>query len=66
MKTESTERSSKYELLRIAAMLLIVLHHYICHGVRHSLIPEMSMAYLSGLEFNRTLTSFLLMGGGNR
>lgn len=64
MKTERTERSSKYELLRIAAMLLIVLHHYICHGVRHSLIPDMSMAYLSGLEFNRTLTSFLIMGGG--
>lgn len=64
MKTESAERSSKYELLRIAAMLLIVLHHYICHGVRHSLIPDMSMAYLSGLEFNRTLTSFLIMGGG--
>ena len=45
-------------------MLLIILHHYIGHGVRHSLIPDMSMVYLNGLDFNRTLTSFLLMGGG--
>ena len=64
MKTESTERSSKYELLRIVAMLLIILHHFIGHGVRHSLIPDMTMVYLNGLDFNRTLTSFLLMGGG--
>lgn len=45
-------------------MLLIVLHHYICHGVRHGQVPDMRMLYLNGLEFNRTLTSFLLMGGG--
>lgn len=48
MKTESTERSSKYELLRIVAMLLIILHHYIVHGVRHSLIPDMTMVNLNG------------------
>ena len=59
MKTESTERSSKYELLRIVAMLLIILHHYIGHGVRHSLIPDMTMVYLNGLDFNRTLTSLI-------
>ena len=26
------ERNSNFELLRIFAMLMIVMHHYICHG----------------------------------
>lgn len=32
-------RQSNFELLRIFSMLLILIHHFICHGMNSKLAP---------------------------
>ncbi len=39
MHTPSKPRQSNFELLRIFSMLLILVHHFICHGASEKLTP---------------------------
>lgn len=39
MHTQSKPRQSNFELLRIFSMLLILVHHFICHGAEGKLPP---------------------------
>ena len=55
-----TERKSNFELLRIAAMLIIVAHHLAVHGV-----PDRAYhAWTAGALCNKLFTLFLTPGGG--
>ena len=51
-----TERKSNFELLRIAAMLMIVAHHLAVHGVQ-------GYAWSAGTMGNRLFQQFLIPGG---
>ena len=33
-------RNSSFELLRIVAMLMIVIHHFILHGICRNVMPD--------------------------
>lgn len=56
-------RSSNFELLRIAAMLMIVFHHYQAHGIQMALNPAMAGAWLSGSLPHRLVTLLFEPGG---
>ena len=56
---KKTDRQSNFELLRIFAMFLIVLHHCNCHGVFSYLQSNPSITYMSN-----ELISFFLSSGG--
>lgn len=58
-----TKRESKFELLRIVAMFMIVAAHYAGHGIKHVLAPEALNGFLSGSLLNRAFVSFLIPGG---
>lgn len=57
-------RTSKFELLRIFAMLMIVACHYANHGIRQRFFPDLSSIWLNGMPINKLFTSFLINGGG--
>lgn len=57
-------RSSNFELLRIAAMMMIVFHHYQAHGIQMALNPAMAGAWLSGRLPHRLITLSFGPGGG--
>ena len=48
------ERNSNFELLRIFAMLMIVMHHYICHG---------GFVFDKALTFNKAVSECAYWGG---
>ena len=51
-----TERKSNFELLRIAAMLMIVAYHLVCHGVQRHVLSVSPTG-------NRLFQQFLMPGG---
>ena len=51
-----TERKSNFELLRIAAMLMIVTYHLVCHGVQRHVLSVSPTG-------NRLFQQFLMPGG---
>ena len=58
------KRQSNYELLRIFAMFLIVLHHFANHGVMQCYKgPDYSTLWLSGSQLNQFF-SYLFFPGG--
>lgn len=62
--TNVRARKSNFELLRIFAMLMIIAHHFACHGIQHDL--EGSAAYViwrNGNLFNKIIDCLYAPGG---
>lgn len=58
------KRQTKFELLRIIAMIFICGHHYIYYGVMQNYNNEIAnQIYSSGLLFNKLYSQILLPGG---
>ena len=53
--TQKTERDSSLELLRIVAMLMIIAHHFACHGGFYF--------HANSIMLNRLWHKFIFMGG---
>lgn len=56
---EKIQRQSNFELLRIIAMFLIVLHHFCVHGI----FPLWNIVNVGGNSFNTYACEFLSIGG---
>lgn len=64
MNNTSKIRQSNIELLRIAAMLMIVGHHMAVHGIYHVMAGENAYSvYSMGTQLNKAFTSLFAPGG---
>lgn len=64
MNNSSKIRQSNIELLRIAAMLMIVGHHMAVHGIYHVTAGENAYSvYSMGTQLNKAFTSLFAPGG---
>lgn len=64
MSDSSRIRQSNIELLRIAAMLMIVGHHMAVHGIYHVTAGENAYSvYSMGTQLNKAFTSLFAPGG---
>ena len=64
MNNSSKIRQSNIELLRIAAMLMIVGHHMAVHGIYHVTAGENAYSvYSIGTQLNKAFTSLFAPGG---
>lgn len=64
MNNSSKIRQSNIELLRIAAMLMIVGHHMAVHGIYHVTAGENAYnVYSMGTQLNKAFTSLFAPGG---
>lgn len=64
MNNSSKIRQSNIELLRIAAMLMIVGHHMAVHGIYHVMAGENAYSvYSMGTQLNKAFTSLFAPGG---
>lgn len=57
------QRESKYELLRICAMIFIISHHYCVHGIMHCTEKQAYIDWYNGNLLNRFLACLLEPGG---
>ena len=56
-------RESNFELLRVIAMLMIVAHHFVVHGVMHYETAEQFICWADGVPLNKIMSVFLFPGG---
>lgn len=56
-------RESKYELLRIISMIMIISNHFVRHGIIYATTNVEYKAWNQGPEFNRVFSSLFLPGG---
>lgn len=63
MKALTDARDSRFELVRIIAMLLIIGNHLSTHGIMHVLSNDHYRLWMTGSVVNKIFTSFLSVGG---
>ena len=63
MKDLTDARDSRFELVRIIAMLLIIGNHLSTHGIMHVLSNDHYRLWMTGSVVNKIFTSFLSVGG---
>lgn len=61
--TRLIERKSNFELLRIFAMIAIVAHHLVVHGIQQITAPNAYDLYSTGSLLNKLFANFLIPGG---
>ena len=62
MIISKSHRQSNFELLRIFSMLLILLHHFICHGMQAKVAPPNLMVFVDSFAIIG-VNLFLLISG---
>lgn len=62
LHSSSKSRQSNFELLRIFAMLLILVHHFICHGALSKAVPSNLMSFVDSFTIIG-VNLFLLISG---